>query len=52
MIDVQQLLEDSETKTEAIERVEDLEDELSHAHDRLQEVEDEAMNKTGAFAIV
>jgi len=30
MIDVQQLLEDSETKTEALERADDLEDELSH----------------------
>ncbi|OWF39429.1 formin-like protein CG32138 isoform X3 [Mizuhopecten yessoensis] len=46
MIDVQQLLEDSETKTEALERAEELEDELSHAHERLQEVEDEAMSKT------
>ncbi|XP_033762894.1 formin-like protein isoform X1 [Pecten maximus] len=46
MIDVQQLLEDSETKTEALERAEDLEDELSHAHERLQEIEEEAMSKT------
>ena len=30
MIDVAQLLEDSETKTEALEKVAELEDELSH----------------------
>lgn len=45
-IDVAQLLEDSDCKTEALERAEDLENELSHAHERLQEVEDEAMAKT------
>ena len=30
MIDVAQLLEDSETKTDALEKVAELEDELSH----------------------
>ena len=30
MIDVAQLLEDSETKTDALERVAELEDDLSH----------------------
>nr|KAG5688093.1 hypothetical protein BaRGS_031286 [Batillaria attramentaria] len=46
MIDVAQLLEDSETKTDALEKVAELEDELSHLNEHLQEVEDEAMTKT------
>ncbi|XP_052827265.1 formin-like protein 2 [Octopus bimaculoides] len=46
MIDVAQLLEDSETKTDALEKVAELEEELSHMHERLQEVEEEAMAKT------
>ena len=45
-IDVAQLLEDSEMKTEALERAEDIEDELSRERDRFQELEDEAMAKT------
>ena len=47
MIDVAQLLEDSETKTDALEKVQDLEEDLSHVTERLAEVEDEAMIKTG-----
>ncbi|ESP01673.1 hypothetical protein LOTGIDRAFT_139357 [Lottia gigantea] len=41
MIDVANLLEDSETKTEALEKVAELEDEISHV-----KVEEEAMTKT------
>lgn len=47
MIDVAQLLEDSETKTDALEKVAELEDDLSHITERLAEVEEEAMTKTG-----
>ncbi|KAK3108690.1 hypothetical protein FSP39_013484 [Pinctada imbricata] len=46
MIDVAQLLEDSEMKTEAIERADELEDELSHEREKYQELEEEAMTKT------
>ncbi|XP_005091796.1 formin-like protein isoform X2 [Aplysia californica] len=46
MIDVAQLLEDSETKTDALEKVAELEDDLSHVTERLAEVEEEAMTKT------
>jgi len=46
MIDVAALLEDSETKTEALEKAAELEDELSQTTERLQEVEEEAMAKT------
>ncbi|KAK6165836.1 hypothetical protein SNE40_022673 [Patella caerulea] len=46
MIDVANLLEDSETKTEALEKVAELEDEISHISEKLQEVEEEAMTKT------
>ncbi|BFZ01227.1 hypothetical protein BsWGS_04266 [Bradybaena similaris] len=46
VIDVAQLLEDSETKTDALERVAELEEELSHVTERLAEVEEEAMTKT------
>ena len=49
MIDVAQLLDDSETKTDALEKVAELEDDLSHVTERLAEVEEEAMTKTGAF---
>ncbi|XP_076094984.1 formin-like protein 3 isoform X3 [Mytilus galloprovincialis] len=45
-IDVAQLLEDSEMKTEALERAEDLEDELSREREKFLELEDEAMAKT------
>lgn len=48
MIDVAQLLEDSETKTDALEKVAELEEDLSHITERLAEVEEEAMTKTGA----
>jgi hypothetical protein len=47
MIDVAQLLEDSETKTDALERVAELEEDLSQVTERLTEVEEEAMIKTG-----
>lgn len=47
MIDVAQLLEDSETKTDALEKVSELEEDLSHITERLAEVEEEAMIKTG-----
>ncbi|XP_048756129.2 formin-like protein isoform X3 [Ostrea edulis] len=46
MIEVAQLLEDSELKTEAIERAEDLEEELSREREHLQEMEEEAMAKS------
>lgn len=50
MIDVAQLLEDSETKTDALERVAELEDDLSQVTERLTEVEEEAMTKTGTLS--
>nr|XP_022310117.1 formin-like protein CG32138 isoform X3 [Crassostrea virginica] len=46
MIEVAQLLEDSELKTEAIERAEELEEELSREREHLQEMEEEAMAKS------
>ncbi|XP_061186189.1 formin-like protein isoform X5 [Saccostrea echinata] len=46
MIEVAQLLEDSELKTEAIERAEDLEEELSREREHLQEMEEESMAKS------
>uniref|UniRef100_K1PX39 Formin-like protein 2 n=1 Tax=Magallana gigas TaxID=29159 RepID=K1PX39_MAGGI len=46
MIEVAQLLEDSELKTEAIERAEDLEEELSREREHAQEMEEEAMAKS------
>ncbi|XP_052246158.1 formin-like protein isoform X2 [Dreissena polymorpha] len=46
VIDVAALLEDSETKTEALEKAAELEDEVNRATERLQEVEYEMMNKT------
>ena len=49
MIDVAQLLDDSETKTDALEKVAELEDDLSHVTERLAEVEEEAMTKTGTL---
>ena len=51
MIDVAQLLDDSETKTDALEKVAELEDDLSHVTERLAEVEEEAMTKTGTLWI-
>ncbi|XP_052770325.1 formin-like protein isoform X2 [Mya arenaria] len=46
MIDVAALLEDSETKTEALEKAAELEDEVSRVNERLQDVEEEMMAKT------
>uniref|UniRef100_A0A1B6DWK9 Formin-like protein n=1 Tax=Clastoptera arizonana TaxID=38151 RepID=A0A1B6DWK9_9HEMI len=43
VFDVAALMEDSETKTAALEKVAELEDELGHAHDRLVEVERESL---------
>ncbi|XP_059473363.1 formin-like protein [Neocloeon triangulifer] len=45
VFDVHALMEDSELKTVALERVADLEEELGHAHDRLAEVERESLYK-------
>ncbi|XP_017779314.1 PREDICTED: formin-like protein CG32138 isoform X2 [Nicrophorus vespilloides] len=47
VFDVHALVEDSETKTAAIEKVAELEDELGQAHDRLQVFEHEALSKIG-----
>ncbi|KAI8777890.1 formin-like protein isoform X3 [Biomphalaria glabrata] len=46
MIDVAQLLEDAETKTDALEKVAELEEDLSQVSEKLAEVEEEAMTKT------
>ncbi|XP_075237526.1 formin-like protein [Lycorma delicatula] len=43
VFDVAALMEDSETKTAALEKVSELEDELGHAHDRLSELERESL---------
>uniref|UniRef100_A0A1B6L954 Formin-like protein n=1 Tax=Graphocephala atropunctata TaxID=36148 RepID=A0A1B6L954_9HEMI len=43
VFDVAALMEDSETKTAALEKVAELEDEISHAHDRLSELERESL---------
>lgn len=43
VFDVAALMEDSETKTAALEKVAELEDELAHAHDRLAELERESL---------
>ncbi|XP_039753199.1 formin-like protein isoform X2 [Pararge aegeria] len=45
VFDVAALMEDSETKTAALEKVNDLEDELGHAHERLAALEREAITK-------
>ncbi|XP_014252298.1 formin-like protein CG32138 isoform X2 [Cimex lectularius] len=42
VFDVAALMEDSETKTTALEKVADLEDELGHAHGRFSQLEREA----------
>ncbi|KAK2180878.1 hypothetical protein NP493_421g02041 [Ridgeia piscesae] len=44
-IDVASLLEDSDTKNAALEQVADLEEALSHANERAQEIEEEAVAK-------
>lgn len=45
VFDVAALMEDSETKTAALEKVAELEDELSHAHERMGELERESLAK-------
>uniref|UniRef100_A0A9J8CZD0 Formin-like 2b n=2 Tax=Cyprinus carpio TaxID=7962 RepID=A0A9J8CZD0_CYPCA len=45
LFDVGTLLEDAETKNAALERVEELEESLSHMTDKLLETENEAMSK-------
>ncbi|XP_011309780.1 formin-like protein CG32138 isoform X2 [Fopius arisanus] len=45
VFDVAALMEDSETKTAALEKVAELEDELGHAHDRMTELERESLLK-------
>lgn len=45
VFDVAALMEDSETKTAALEKVAELEDELGHAHERLAELEGESLAK-------
>ncbi|XP_011494588.1 PREDICTED: formin-like protein CG32138 isoform X2 [Ceratosolen solmsi marchali] len=45
VFDVAALMEDSETKTAALEKVAELEDELGHAHDRMAELERESLAK-------
>ncbi|XP_014389534.1 PREDICTED: formin-like protein 2 [Myotis brandtii] len=45
VFDVGALLEDAETKNAALERVEELEENLSHLSEKLQDTENEAMSK-------
>ncbi|XP_047532891.1 formin-like protein isoform X3 [Vanessa atalanta] len=45
VFDVAALMEDSETKTAALEKANELEDELGHAHERLTALEREAIAK-------
>ncbi|XP_043258579.1 formin-like protein [Colletes gigas] len=45
VFDVAALMEDSETKTAALEKVAELEDELGHAHERMTELERESLAK-------
>ncbi|XP_015594806.1 formin-like protein CG32138 isoform X2 [Cephus cinctus] len=45
VFDVAALMEDSETKTAALEKVTELEDELGHANDRMAELERESLAK-------
>lgn len=49
VFDVAALMEDSETKTAALEKVGELEDELGQAHDRVAEIEREALCKLAAL---
>ncbi|CAH0398189.1 unnamed protein product [Chilo suppressalis] len=49
VFDVAALMEDSETKTAALEKVNELEDELGHAHERLAALEREAIAKLGTL---
>lgn len=45
VFDVGALLEDAETKNAALERVEELEENISHLSEKLQDTENEAMSK-------
>lgn len=45
VFDVHALMEDSETKTAALEKAAELEEELGQAHDRLHELESASVNK-------
>ncbi|CAH1122122.1 unnamed protein product [Ceutorhynchus assimilis] len=45
VFDVAALMEDSETKTAALEKVSELEDELAQMHERIQEIEHNALEK-------
>lgn len=47
VFDVAALMEDSETKTAALERVNELEDDLSRAKDRIEDLEREMLYKIG-----
>lgn len=49
VFDVAALMEDSETKTAALEKVAELEDALGHAHDKLGEIEREALSKLASL---
>ncbi|XP_034249251.1 formin-like protein [Thrips palmi] len=49
VFDVAALMEDSETKTAALEKVAELEDELGHAHDRLAASERECLCKLASL---
>lgn len=49
VFDVAALMEDSETKTAALEKVAELEEELGQAHDRVAEIEREALAKLAAL---
>ncbi|XP_030750923.1 formin-like protein isoform X2 [Sitophilus oryzae] len=47
VFDVAALMEDSETKTAALEKVGELEDEVAQLHERLQDIEHAALEKIG-----
>lgn len=47
VFDVAGLMEDSETKNAALERAADMEEQLSHAHEKMQVMEDEYINRIG-----
>lgn len=49
VFDVAALMEDSETKTAALEKVNELEDELGHANERMAVIEHEALHKIASL---
>lgn len=49
VFDVAALMEDSETKTAALEKVAELEDEVSQLHERLQDIEHQALEKMASL---